>query len=504
MEKTIWLSTLPSIITIGLAIWSKKILPSLFAGLLVGSYLLQPTLTGGFETAADTIINLLSEKSNLQVLLFLYLFSGLIALLKNSGGISAFSEKVESYVKSERGVFYTLWALIPITFIDCGFRVIGAGSLVRGLAEKNKVSKSRLAFMLNNTASPIVELIPIATTFVGFNVANINQGLKNAAITDQSAFSVLLHAIPFEFFSIVVLVITFISIYYQWKAPKDNANEETKKGEDSKRRMEMPGTMTGQITREKSEITSEEKSEKMSADMPGDNTEPAIKPRILNLVAPMLSVIGLSFFFFWYFASRGLDTSPSLSALIEATDPNRAMLVALLISIAMTSILYFAQKYKVKKMTSDFISGGNEIITTLAILTVAWSLAAVSQELGLTELVKQQAGDSLPSWSIAVSFYALSSAMTYFIGSGWGSASLIMPFAIPLAASSGAGIPLCVAAVITGGTFGDVTSPIAGMTNMTSGVLQTDHAKYLKYASPYNFLAAGIAAVLFLVAGIFF
>lgn len=139
---------------------------------------------------------------------------------------------------------------------------------------------------------------------------------------------------------------------------------------------------------------------------------------------------------------------------------------------------------------------------TLAILTIAWSLAAVSQELGLTELVKQQAGSSMPGWSIPVSLFVLSSAVTYFIGSGWGSASLIMPFAIPLAASAGAGIPLCVAAVITGGTFGDVTSPVAGMTNMTSGVLHADHMNYLKYASPYNFLAAGIAAILFLVAGV--
>ena len=77
-----------------------------------------------------------------------------------------------------------------------------------------------------------------------------------------------------------------------------------------------------------------------------------------------------------------------------------------------------------------------------------------------------------------------------------------MPIAISLAVGSGAGIPLCAAAIITGGTFGDVTSPVAGMTNMASNIAHADHAKYLKYANPYNFTAAGIAAVLFLVAGI--
>jgi tetracycline resistance efflux pump len=155
-------------------------------------------------------------------------------------------------------------------------------------------------------------------------------------------------------------------------------------------------------------------------------------------------------------------------------------------------------------MTDNFISGANEIMPTLAILTIAWSLAAVSQDLGLSSLVKQQLGGSLPSWSIPVSLFILSSLVTYFIGEGWGAASLIMPFAIPLAVSANAGIPICVAAVITGGTFGDTTSPVAGMTNMSSNVLQADHMKYLRYASPYNFAAAGIAAVLFLFAGLYY
>ena len=137
MDKIIWLSILPPVIAIAIAIWSKKILPALLAGLLAGSYLFHPTLTGGFETAAENIVKLLSDKSNLQVLLFLYLFSGLIALIKNSGGIIAFSEKIKKYVRDEKGVFYTLWALIPVTFIDCGFRIIGAGTILRVVASTN-------------------------------------------------------------------------------------------------------------------------------------------------------------------------------------------------------------------------------------------------------------------------------------------------------------------------------------------------------------------------------
>jgi len=137
----------------------------------------------------------------------------------------------------------------------------------------------------------------------------------------------------------------------------------------------------------------------------------------------------------------------------------------------------------------------------LIILALAWPLASVSQALGLNDFIHQNIGSSLPAWSVAVSLFIIASAVTYFIGSGWGAASLIMPFAIPLAISAGSAIPICVAAVITGGTFGDVTSPIAGMTNMSAHIAHAGHSKYLKYGNPFNFSAAGIAAILFLIAG---
>ena len=137
----------------------------------------------------------------------------------------------------------------------------------------------------------------------------------------------------------------------------------------------------------------------------------------------------------------------------------------------------------------------------LAILVVAWSVGAVSQNLGLSKFIQQQFGTSMPVWSIPVSLFVISSAVTYFIGEGWAAASLLMPFAVSLAVSAGSGIPICVAAVITGGTFGDVTSPVAGMTNMSSSVSRADHMKYLRYANPYNFAGLLLAAALFLVFG---
>jgi tetracycline resistance efflux pump len=467
-----WLSILPALLAIVLAIWSKKIIPSLFAGLLLGGYLLEPRITGGFEVAVDQIVTTITDKSSLQVLLFLYLFSGLIGIIKKSGGIQAFSALAGSHVKSKKGLFYVLWALIPVTFIDCGFRVVGAGSITRPLAEKNGVSSERLAFMLNNTASPVVQLIPIATTFVGFNLAIITLGLKSAGISDQtSAYSIWLRAIPLEFFSIVVIVITFFSMFR--------------------------ATRTGKKTTKAPAHQTPQAKQHMSMDAP----TPVIQPRLMNLIVPMLTVITLSIFFFWLFGSERSNDSSFIGA-ITNTEPNRAMLVALVISVFLTAIFYAFQNYGVKDMVSDMISGGNELMPTLMILAIAWSLATVSQALHLNVFIEQLVGSSLPAWSIAAAIFILSASITYFIGASWGAASLIMPFAIPLAVSVGASIPLCVAAVITGGTFGDITSPVSGMTNMSSKIANADHAQYIRYAAPYNFAAAGIAVMLYIFVGL--
>ncbi len=467
-----WLSLLPAGITVAAAVLSKRVLPSLILGLLVGSYILTPSVIGGLDTTIEYVIGTASDKGSLQVLLFLYLFSGLVAIVAKAGGTKAFSEWVTKRIATERGVLFALWATIPVTFIDCAFRIIGAGSVIGPLAEKHKLSKERLAFMLNNTASPVVELIPIATTFVGFNIANIGQGLRAAGVTNQSAYDLLLRAIPFEFFSIVVLLITFSTIYFQWRKRRDGAAQHAAK-RPAEGGMEMEH---------------------------GDD-EPLIEPRLINLAVPTLTIVTLSMFFFWWFGQSGGGSDATLADIIAATDPNRAMLVALSVTVFVTCVLYAAQKYPTKRLTTDIIKGGNGLARVLAILVVAWSLGSVSQDLGLADFIRANLGSVLPAWSVPVSMFLIASAVTYFIGSGWATASLMMPFAISLAVVSGSGLPLCVAAVITGGTFGDVTSPVAGMTNMASSAAGADHASYLSYANPYNFAALAIAALLFLAFG---
>ncbi|TLS37857.1 Na+/H+ antiporter NhaC family protein [Pseudalkalibacillus caeni] len=469
MELSLWLAIVPALLTIILSIWTKQIIPSLFIGVLVGSMVEAKSFLEGFPAALDYILKVLADKGNLQVLLFLYLFSGFVNLIKQSGGIKAFIKKADHYINNRKGVLYGIWGLIPLTFIDCGFRVVSAGSIMKPLADKYDVAKERLAFMLNNTASPIVVIIPLGTTFVGYNIGIINQGLQTAGSENKSAYQILLESIPLQFFSIVLILLTFGAIYYDIK--KKQFFKENKKDERQKHEMKM------------------------------GEKKPKLEPRLFNMWVPMVVLILLSFGLLWLFGMREAGDNSDLVSVITAADPTNAMLLALFSTMLITSVLYLVQGYELKGITSDLIAGGNDLMHTLAILVLAWPLSAISRDLGLSELIKQTIGDSMPSLIVPLIIFIVTGAVTYFIGSSWGGWALLMPVAISLSVSTGGNIPLAVAAVLSGGTFGDVTSPVSGMTNMASNISKANHMKYIKYASYYNFTAAILSAVLFLVAG---
>ncbi|UOQ93986.1 Na+/H+ antiporter NhaC family protein [Halobacillus shinanisalinarum] len=230
--------------------------------------------------------------------------------------------------------------------------------------------------------------------------------------------------------------------------------------------------------------------------------EPSINPRLFNLLLPIVVLIPLSFYLIWWSGQKETE-SQSIIEIFTAANPSRSMFLALFITVMFTAALYLIQGIKLKEMTDKFIKGGNKLMTTIVILAVAWPISDVSQDLGLTDLIQTTLGGTLtPVW-VPVIVFIVSGAVTYFIGSSWGAWALMMPIAIPLAVATGGSIPLAVAAVLSGGTFGDVTSPVSGMTAMSAGAAGADHMKYVRAMTPYNLIAASLAAGLFFVVPFF-
>ncbi|WHH59947.1 Na+/H+ antiporter NhaC family protein [Petroclostridium sp. X23] len=540
------LSVMPPLAAIILALITRQVIPSLLIGLWIGSFIASPGFISSIATMADYIVNTLSDRGNLDVLLFLYAFSGLVAVIELSGGVQGFAKFLSRLIRSKRGALLGLWALIPITFIDCGFRVVATGSIMKPIIQKQGISRERFAYMLNNSASPVVAIIPIATTFVGYMVGVVASGLQVAG-SGASPYIIFLQSIPFNFFSLASFGVVLLSVLgiLNFRVMKKMEEENPKDEEVEERSKQMTGqpdyqdqlttkqgmgmtfaaetgqeispdiheqnlkgpkddrhTEHGQMNTEKkhNEVhhTGQHKEHgDMHMDHEMGQIDMNIEPRPWNLIVPIMVIIPLSFYLMWW-SGRGKGRNTLLDIFSNA-DSSRAMLLALLITTMVSFIFYRFQGIHLKEMVSRFVKGGNRLMMTIAILAVAWPIARVSKDLGLPKLITMTIGNTLPAFLVPVTVFLITAAVTFFIGSSWGTWALTMPLAIPLAVVSGAFIPMTVGAVFAGGTFGDVSSPLSGMGAMASGIAEVEHMDYITAQMPYNLLAAALAAVAFLV-----
>jgi tetracycline resistance efflux pump len=500
LPTELWLSLVPPLSAILMAIWTKQVIPSLLVGLWLGSLLYTGAIFDSLNQTISYISGVLTNTGNLDVLLFLYAFSGMVALIQVSGGVQAFASLISKYIKGPNQTLLTSWVLLPITFMDCGFRVVAGGAIINPLAKRFNVARERLAYMLNNSASPVIVLIPMATTFIGYTTGVISKGME-AANMEGAPITIFLSSLPFHFFSYVSILIALLSLIpaFNFSRMKDlmkqnDGIQENRKTKKSDRKHEYAFEFSKEMDEnEEHEDKANTAKDQMGVAMKGEknnmkgmkmgmeNDEPALKPRLLNLVVPILILIPLSFILMW-----------------ESENPSRMMLLALMITIVASVGLYLVQGLMLKTIMDRFIKGGNKLMTTIIILVLAWPISDVSQDLGLTNLIESTLAETItPVW-IPLIVFLVTAAVTYFIGSSWGSWALMMPVAIPLAVTTGSSIPLAVAAVFSGGTFGDVTSPVSGMTAMSAGIANADHMKYVRAMTPYNMTAAALSAVLFL------
>lgn len=506
MDYGLWLSIVPSVLAILLATWTKQVIPSLLIGLWAGSFILTGSFLGSISQTVDYIVGVLSDSGNLDVLLFLYVFSGLVALIQLSGGVQAFAKVMDNYINNSKKTLIASWLLFPITFIDCGFRVVATGSIMKPLADRFSVSRERLAYMLNNSASPMIVLIPVATTYIGYIIGVLRKGMDAAGI-QGSAMQLFLSSLPFQFFSFTSVTVALLSVIVGWNFKSMKKFIHSAQGSKKQTSFSHPAhamEMSEELgNRDKADtakdqmgVTSKGKMEKMDMDMGIGN--PALKPRLFNLLVPILVLIPLSFLLMWWSGQKEAK-SGNLMEVFSVADPSRSMFLALFITVMITAAIYLFQGLKLKEMTDRFIKGGNKLMVTIIILAVAWPISDVSQDLGLTNLIRTTLGGTLaPVW-VPVLIFIVTGSVTYFIGSSWGAWALMMPIAIPLAVTTGGSVPLAAAAVFSGGTFGDVTSPVSGMTAMSAGAAGADHMGYVRAMTPYNILAALIAAGLFLI-----
>lgn len=469
MDHT-WFSLIPFTIVIALAIWQKRLLPGLVLGLLVGAFLLEFSVLNGTKEAVNYLITTLADPGNINIIAFLYLFGGLIGMMQISGGVKGFSEWVGDKIQSERGLLVVIWLTLPFTFMMPMFRIMMIGPVVKSLLKKVNMSHWKVGFTMDVSTSSVIVLLPAATAFVGFMVSLIEGGIQKHNL-EADAYQVFLYSIPFNFFAIVMLIIGLIRTFWSKPSKKQTNKDQNMQQTDEHHRIGI-----------KKELS-------------------MVRAQPWNLIVPLFLLLGLTLFLLW---QNGVEKGATgiFNAFAKA-DATFVILLAVFITLIITFIFYMLRDQKLSETIYHFYDGGNQLMEAIILLVLVWSLSLVAEDLGFSKFIEATIGSFLPAFTIPAIVFLVGSAVSYFLGSSFGTWGIFMPLGIALATSTGASLPMTVGAVFASGSFGAMTSPLGDTTITTASILEVPLVEYAQYKLKIVSIGVGIAAALYLVVAYF-
>jgi Na+/H+ antiporter NhaC len=487
-----WKALLPFLVVIPLSIWTKQVIPGLFVALLLGSYLMEPSLLGGLRKMLSYLWDNLEQTNNIRIILFLYTFAGLISMIKYCGGIKGFVHLVGKKVKTARSAFILTWISTMVTFSDPDFRIVTIAPIMKALKNRLKMSSQRVGFIIEVTSNPIVALVPLATAFVGYMVSVIHQSLTTAGIHEK-AYVVYVKSIPFNFFSYTIILVGLYYTFFKY----------TKKKEVEEEKAQSPGfkPMKPDVMVEfgtEAGITPNQAKGEEGLDACHRAYDKDTPTRPWNLIIPLFIMLGLTLFLSWWDGHRG--ASSFFDAFLHS-DALGVMLEALTIAVIISVCFFLFQKFSLSELLSHFIKGGNELMSVIIMLSLIWGVSAVAEDLGFSHYITDHVKGWIPHYFVAPVLFLLGALISYFIGSSWGTWGLLMPLGVTLAHQSGTNIFLVIGAVFASGTFGAFASPLSDNTVTLCTILDLPVIEYSKTKLVPSLIAAGLATVIFGIIG---
>lgn len=478
----IW-SLLPAAIAIGMALLTRQVIVSLFLGVWSGAWLLAGgdlnAVWQGFLRVMDTwliqsIVPSDASTDHISIILFTLTVGGMIGIIRSNGGIEGVIGWLSSKITTPKGAqFAAMAAGLKIFFDDYASMIIG-GNTMKPLADARGVSREKLAYIVDTTASPIAS-IALLTTWIGFQVSLLDTAMGDIETLNMPAYELMIASIPYSFYSILSVLFIFMII--------------------------MTGRDMGPMLKAEQKARAEFKPTKNKA----KKTASVGKP--INAIFPLLvlisGVIGGLLITGWPADSQEV----SLTTIFGNADPFKAMLWASLLSAASAVLIsQFNSELSLTEIIGALEHGLVPMLGAVIILTFAWAIAGVNDAVGTANyLVQQLEGNLSPQW-LPVVIFLLAAIIAFATGTSWGVMAILVPLAIPLtwgalevAGMAGAEhMPIlyaAVASVLTGAVWGDHCSPISDTTILSSVSSGCDHIEHVRTQLPYAMLVATVGIV---------
>lgn len=499
-----FLTLIPPLVAIVLAFLTKNVIISLFVGTLAGTFLVSlvdssfmGALVNSFLDFVSRVLNSLADPWNAGIILQVLVIGGVIHLVAKMGGAKAVAEALARKAKTAKSTQLVTLLLGLAVFFDDYANSLIVGPIMKPVADKMKISRERLSFIIDATAAPIAGLA-IVSTWVGLEVGLINDAFVNGVGQQVDAFGVFLQTIPYRFYNILILFFVFITSFLlkdfgpMYKAEIEARRREIKEGKKKKNN-------SSESNIEHAELEPKE----------------GIKLSIWNAIIPIGTLVVtalICFYFSGYSSIMGgedialqqiMTSSPmSFRAIQEAFSASDASVAlfqsALLSSIVAMAIGVIKKIFTISEAIETWIDGMKPLLITGVILLLAWSLSSVIKDLGTAKYLVTLLSGSLPNFLLPSLIFVLAAIISFATGTAYGTMGILMPLAIPLAYSMNPDMSYVIvstSAVLTGAIFGDHCSPISDTTILSSMGAGCNHIAHVNTQMWYALFVASITIV---------
>lgn len=483
-----WLAIIPPLVAIVLSFITKRVLISLFAGILTGGVIISGgNILHGVGYTLDTIVGSVADDWNARLLIFNLLMGAGVAFIWKLNGSKALTDWARNKIKTKRGAGVGAWLLGILIFFNDYCNAAIVGNVFRDITKEHKISSEKLSYILDSTAAPVATFF--ISDWIAFQIGMIKSGMDAANISTQTItpFSAYVKSIPLNLYSIfAVLFVGMVVISKKDFGPmlkaEHRAETEGKNVRDGAQPMLDVGLELGEPIA-------------------------SAKPRISTFFLPIISLVVVTLIGFYTTGLKGSEAGASLLDVLGNADAATALLWG---AFAMTIVgMGLALVYKtmnVGKMMDTFMDGLKLMLLACVILVLAWSLGTITSDMQLADVIVNALGNNMTFAMIPITIFLLGMVISFATGTSWGTMTILTPIAIPLVYKVTGDVTMSVmmaGVVFSGAIFGDHCSPISDTTVLASIFSGADHIDHVSTQVPYAVTTAVAALLMYVLYGFF-
>jgi tetracycline resistance efflux pump len=467
MTEPTWISLLPPVLAIVLAIWTRQVYLSLAGGIWLGWTILEGwDPFAGLAAGIDGAVAVLGSEGDAKVILFTLVIGALIATIEAAGGFRGFVHALEqrAWVDSAKKSQLLAWATGVVIFIESNITVLVAGSVARPLFDRYRSSREKLAYIIDSTSAPICILIPL-NAWGAYNLGILQSlGVENA-------LGVFVASIGFNFYAITAVLLVLVVILLGIDiGPMRKAEARTRKGE----------------------LLWPEATPMIDEDVLSSDPKEGVPPRARNMLVPIVAMV--------LFMPVSLYITGDGS--LQDGSGSTSVLWSVAFGLAVAWVMLMAQRaFSQDELVRLALKGAGGLVPLALILLLALALGSVVQQLGTGIYVAQVTAGTMPNAIYLPLVFLVAGGIAFATGTSWGTFAIMLPIAVPAAEALGLPLAPFVAASLAGGVFGDHCSPISDTTIISSMAAATDHIDHVRTQLPYALIGGGIATVAFSILG---